>query len=124
METSERLALEHRVLADDIARLAASLGAPLRRTAATCERLRWEWLSSMGASLDGAPDERLLAECMRLLRLACEAADVLARDLSASGTLEAASRARHIQTVLDRVRRAATVLIASRRISVGYALAT
>lgn len=124
VETAERLALEHRALAEDITRLATNLGTPLRRTAATCERLRWEWLASTGASLDGVPDDRLLAECMRLLRFACEAADVLERDLSASGPTEAASRADRIRSALHRVRRAATALVASKRVRGGYALAT
>lgn len=124
VETAERLAVEHRALAEDITRLATNLGAPVRRTAATCEHLRWEWLASTGSSLDGAPDERLLAECMRLLWFACEAADVLERDLAASGPVEAASRADRIRGALHRVRRAATALVASKHARVGFAFAT
>jgi len=46
---------------------AAALGVHARPRARTGDRLRWEWLASTGAIVDGAPDRRLLSECARIL---------------------------------------------------------
>lgn len=42
--------------------LGLPLVAPARRS--TCERLRWEWIASTGALLDGGPAGRLRVECV------------------------------------------------------------
>lgn len=58
-------------------------GGPAPRRAGMGERLRWEWLASTGALLDGNPERRLLAECHRLASLAVDAVRRLAADLHA-----------------------------------------
>lgn len=72
---SSELAREHRALADELAGVAASLGAGARRSS-TCERLRWEWLASTAGVLDGAPDTRLFTECLRTQECACHCAEL------------------------------------------------
>lgn len=51
----------------------------------TCERLRWEWLASTGALLDGDPRHRLAAECGVALERARVAAERLVVALDAAG---------------------------------------
>jgi hypothetical protein len=96
------LALEHRAL---VPLLASETGAFAGAAAAafvprTCDRLRWEWLASTSALLDGAPDARLLAECARLVDDARNALRVLERD---AATAKLAAR---VGAAFERVRRA------------------
>ncbi|MBX3188298.1 MAG: hypothetical protein KF819_14865 [Labilithrix sp.] len=76
-EEALTLAEVHRALQDEIAAVGAPLGLVSRPTS-TSERLRWEWLASTAAALDGAPDARMLQECARLERDALAAASALA----------------------------------------------
>lgn len=46
---------------------AEARGVSVRPRSRTCDRLRWEWLASTATIVDGSPDARLLAECVRLL---------------------------------------------------------
>jgi hypothetical protein len=78
-ERAAAAAAEIRTITEELAALAVGFGVELRVAEPTCERLRWEWLASTAGLLDGAPDERLFAECARAHRGACEAAEVLAR---------------------------------------------
>lgn len=75
------LADAYRSLAAHVVGLALSLGHTPPRTKSTCgERLRWEWLASSARLLDGAPEERLLAECARTQLAADRAAAAVHTD--------------------------------------------
>lgn len=101
------LADAYRSLSAHIAGLALSLGGMPPRTKATCgERLRWEWLASSARLLDGAPDERLLAECAR----AREAADVATLELQKVDAVKMHPAMRQIHATLVRARNAAVRL--------------
>lgn len=66
-------------------------GEPQATRRSTCQRLRWEWLASTGALLDGSPVPRLRSECLATLARATEAAERLA-DAVAGGQVPAALR--------------------------------
>lgn len=101
------LADAYRSLSAHIAGLALSLGSTPPRTKATCgERLRWEWLASSARLLDGAPDERLLAECAR----AREAADAATAELQQDPAVQMHPAMRQIHATLVRARNAAVRL--------------
>jgi hypothetical protein len=51
---------------------AEAYGVDARPRHRTGERLRWEWLASTATVVDGAADERILAECARILAAAVE----------------------------------------------------
>jgi len=99
VDSARALTQEHRSLVSAIACLSILVGAHARPAAATCERLRWEWLASTATLLDGTPDARLVTECARLVHLACEIATALHRDLIVSGSNEASS----VASVLERL---------------------
>lgn len=92
---------------------AACLRAPDgKRGPRTSERLRWEWLASTATSIDGAPDARLVAECLRVARSASEDVAALQRALGrdprrqiAEGIAGAIGRAREALGRLDAVGR-------------------
>lgn len=70
----------HRVIAADLAMLIALSGALPPRVTSTCgERLRWEWLASSARLIDGAAEDRLLAECARIQHEADDAAALVER---------------------------------------------
>lgn len=50
----------------------------------TCERLRWEWVASTGALLDGDPRRRLAAECGSALARAAAASSRMATLVAAA----------------------------------------
>ena len=81
VDAARKLAERHRLLVPSIAQIGLVVGARTRRTAATLERLRWEWLACTAALLDGTPDTRLVGECSRLVHLACEITVALHRGL-------------------------------------------
>lgn len=101
------LADAYRSLSAHIAGLALSLGSTPPRTKATCgERLRWEWLASSARLLDGAPDERLLAECLR----AQQVADAATAELQEDAAVGIHPAMRQIHATLVRSRNAAVRL--------------
>lgn len=56
-----------RLLCDATVDAAAARGIDIRLQARTCDCLRWEWLASTAAVVDGSPDVRLLSECARIV---------------------------------------------------------
>jgi hypothetical protein len=56
-----------RGLVDSTIEAAAAYGLDASPHARTGDRLRWEWLASTAAVVDGSPDARLLSECSRIL---------------------------------------------------------
>ncbi len=64
---AENAATFLRSLSEATVAAAAAWGVDARPRARTCDRLRWEWLASTGAVVDGSPDARLLSECTRIL---------------------------------------------------------
>jgi len=81
-EGAAALSPAYRRVEAEVNRILASVGSPAARRGATSERLRWEWLASTGALLDGVPDRRLLVECVRHQREALDLAFVLGEELS------------------------------------------
>lgn len=97
------MASEQASLADEAVRIGAALGVPLRRPAGMSECLRWEWLASTATLLDGSSDVRLLAECLRWMRAACDASHALEL-VSSHGARELSSDVQSITVALDRAR--------------------
>lgn len=76
LATSERiasLAAEARLVAD---RASERVPGGVRRPMMS-ERLRWEWIASTAAALDGAAEERLLDEVSRHLAVAVDAGAIV-----------------------------------------------
>ncbi len=91
--------------------LGLALVPPARRS--TCERLRWEWVASTGALLDGGPAVRLRAECaVTIERTRAEAArlgGLVARDPRATPVSHVAEQLeRRLTSALVRLETAAT----------------
>lgn len=71
MQRMTKLADEARALAEDAgARVPGGVRKPT-----TSERMRWEWLASTAALLDGGAEGRLAEEAIRLLEIAAAAAE-------------------------------------------------
>ena len=71
IERMTRLAIEARAHAEHAgARVPGGIRKPT-----TSERMRWEWLASTAALLDGGVEGRLAEEATRLLGIAAEAAE-------------------------------------------------
>lgn len=100
-ESVTAMALEQESLADAVDRIGAALGVSPRRTTGMSESLRWEWLASTATLLDGSSDVRVLAECMRWMRAACDAARGLEL-VSSHGAWELSSDVRTVAAALDR----------------------
>jgi hypothetical protein len=77
-------------------------GGPARR--ATCERLRWEWVASIGVLLDGDPRVRLAAECSSALERAAAASCRLAALVAASNAVGYVHAAAHLERRILSVR--------------------
>lgn len=79
-ETADRLVEAHRDLRTELrarGTLRGWLGQARLRAAGS--KLRWEWLAATGATLDGAPDHRLLSECVVAGERLSEVTEQLAR---------------------------------------------
>lgn len=100
-EMARSMAFEQGVLADEVARLAATLGAQSIPKGHTSDRLRWEWLASTATVLDGTSDVRLLAECVRMMREACDAARMLERSTTLAAR-ELRDDVRSLRVLVDR----------------------
>lgn len=100
-ESALTMALEQESLAGEVVRIGAALGVSLRRTSGMSESLRWEWLASTATLLDGSSDVRVLAECLRWMRAACDAARGLEL-VSSHGAWELSSNVRAVAVALDR----------------------